>query len=297
MEKSVELLSALLKTDANSVSELLSSEEGITKLETQVKELKTYTTESFSSVVNNLRKDQKDQIYGEVKGATLEMLEKELQKEHSTEFKKGEDYNTTAELVAKINAAKTPTGDDSELKTEIASLQELLKTERGEHQTAINDINAANIAKISDQTLKGAIKALKSQIDVEDSAKDGQLRLFEIAFKEDYQIRNNEEGNQIVWDVKKGEVVKSTDTFSPLTPDQVVQQIAPNYLPIKDVAPKKGRGSEFNKEVKSGTSKVNWSKYGNDFDNYYDQELKGKGIMMGSEEVNVLYRQFKTETA
>jgi hypothetical protein len=296
MEKSVELLSTLLKKDVNEVNDLLASDEGAQQLEETVKGLKAYSTDEFANVVNNLRKDYKDSVYSEVKGAAMEMFEKDLQKEFGTELKRGEDYSNAMELVKKVLDSKTPVaGDDSELQKEISSLRDLLKNQKEENEKAITDLSSARDKEIANYLLDGAIKPLKSMVDADENVADGQLRLFEIAFKQDYQIRKNDDGSYIVWDTKREEVVKNDD-FSPATVDQVVQRVAPSYLPLKDVAPKKGRGSEFQKQVQQSTSsRINWAKYGNDFDQYYQAELKGKGIQYGSTEMNQLYRQFKEE--
>ena len=296
MEKSVELLSTLLKKDANEVSDLLSSEEGTQQLEQTIKGLKAYSSDEFANVVNNLRKDYKDSVYGEVKGAAMEMFEKDLQKEFGTELRRGEDYNTAIDLVKKVLDSKTPKNvDDSDIKKELTSLQDLLRRQREEHESAIKDLSTARDKEIANYLLDGAIKPLKVMVDADENVTDGQLRLFEIAFKQDFQIRKSDDGSYIVWDMKREEVVKNDD-FSPATIDQVVQKVAPSYLPLKDVTPKKGRGSEFQKQVSQSTSaRINWAKYGNNFDQYYQSELKGKGIQYGSAEMNQLYRQFKEE--
>lgn len=289
MEKSVELLSALLKTDASELSEKLSSDEGVQEIEKNVKELKVYTTTEFANVTNNLRDTYKDQVYGEIKGTTLEMFEKDLIKNHPelADLKRGEDYSNAQELVAKLKGSNSSEPNEDAQK-EIAALQEMLRTKTAEYEQSLNDFKTNSEKERIGIIKKAELSKLKKDVDLDDGQVDGQMNLFSIYLDQNFEVRKNGEGQDIVWDKSKDEAVKNDD-FSYASYSQVVKGVAPQFFKMKDVLNPKGRGSET--KTKQPSSRINPAKYDNDFDVFHAKEIQGKGL--SATEQRALFLQFE----
>lgn len=288
MEKSVELLSALLKTDASELSEKLSSEEGFQEIENNIKELKVYTNSEFANITNNLRDGYKDAVYGEIKGTVLEMFEKDLVKSHPelADLKRGEDYKNALELAAKLKSVQG--GDNEDAQKEIAALQEMLRTKTAEYEQNLNDFKANAERERIGVIKKAELSKLKKDVDLDDAQVDGQMNLFSIFLDQTFEVRKNGEGQDIVWDLSKDEAVKNDD-FSYASYAQVVKGVAPQFFKMKDVLAPKGRGSEL--KHKQPTSRINPAKYDNDFDVFHAKEIKGKGL--SASEQRELFLQFQ----
>ena len=280
-----EIVSAALKTlNLGDVSEL--TEEQITETVKRINSLKVYDDTTLNELKSNVRKDFRTTIESEVKGKTFEKLEKDILNKFGLELQKGTDYNNALELIEKAisNKVNNASGDD-ELKKEMETLREAIKRVNEEKDTSLTELEKAYKRQLTDLKLNGEISKFTGLIDAEDSLKASQLEFLKYSFDKAYEVRE-QDGQTVVFDKVKEEIVKNETDYSPETLSSVLGKLAPTIVKLKKEEVKQGRG-EQGKPV--ATSNMNKFKTSEDFNQY----LQGQDIRPTSIEGMKLYSEWK----
>ena len=280
-----EIVSAALKTlNLGDVSEL--TEEQITETVKRINSLKVYDDTTLNELKSNVRKDFRTTIESEVKGKTFEKLEKDILNKFGLELQKGTDYNNALELIEKAisNKVNNASGDD-ELKKEMETLREAIKRVNEEKDTSLTELEKAYKRQLTDLKLNGEISKFTGLIDAEDSLKASQLEFLKYSFDKVYEVRE-QDGQTVVFDKVKEEIVKNETDYSPETLSSVLGKLAPTIVKLKKEEVKQGRG-EQGKPV--ATSNMNKFKTSEDFNQY----LQGQDIRPTSIEGMKLYSEWK----
>lgn len=280
-----QIVSAALKTlNIGDVSEL--TEEQITETVKRINELKVYDDTKLNELKSNVRKDFRTTIESEVKGKTFEKLEKDILNKFGLELQKGTDYNNALELIEKAisNKVNNASGDD-ELKKEMETLREAIKRVNEEKDTSLTELEKAYKRQLTDLKLNGEISKFTGLIDAEDSLKASQLEFLKYSFDKAYEVRE-QDGQTVVFDKVKEEIVKNETDYSPETLSSVLGKLAPTIVKLKKEEVKQGRG-EQGKPV--ATSNMNKFKTSEDFNQY----LQGQDIRPTSIEGMKLYSEWK----
>lgn len=280
-----QIVSAALKTlNIGDVSEL--TEEQITETVKRINELKVYDDTKLNELKSNVRKDFRTTIESEVKGKTFEKLEKDILNKFSLDLEKGTDYNNALELIEKAisNKVNNASGDE-ELKKEMETLREAIKRVNEEKDTSLTELEKAYKRQLTDLKLNGEISKFTGLIDAEDSLKASQLEFLKYSFDKAYEVRE-QDGQTVVFDKVKEEIVKNETDYSPETLSSVLGKLAPTIVKLKKEEVKQGRG-EQGKPV--ATSNMNKFKTSEDFNQY----LQGQEIRPTSIEGMKLYSEWK----
>lgn len=280
-----QIVSAALKTlNIGDVSEL--TEEQITETVKRINELKVYDDTKLNELKSNVRKDFRTTIESEVKGKTFEKLEKDILNKFSLDLEKGTDYNNALELIEKAisNKVNNASGDE-ELKKEMETLREAIKRVNEEKDTSLTELEKAYKRQLTDLKLNGEISKFTGLIDAEDSLKASQLEFLKYSFDKAYEVRE-QDGQTVVFDKVKEEIVKNETDYSPETLSSVLGKLAPTIVKLKKDEVKQGRG-EKGKPV--ATSNMNKFKTSEDFNQY----LQGQDIRPTSIEGMKLYSEWK----
>ena len=280
-----EIVSAALKTlNLGDVSEL--TEEQITETVKRINSLKVYDDTTLNELKSNVRKDFRTTIESEVKGKTFEKLEKDILNKFSLDLEKGTDYNNALELIEKAisNKVNSASGND-ELKKEMETLREAIKRVNEEKDTSLSELEKAYKSRLTDLKLNGEISKFTGLIDAEDSLKASQLEFLKYSFDKVYEVRE-QDGQTVVFDKVKDEIVKNETDYSPETLSSVLGKLAPTIVKLKKEEVKQGRG-EQGKPVAS--SNMNKFKTSEDFNQY----LSGQDIRPTSIEGMKLYSEWK----
>ena len=280
-----EIVSAALKTlNLGDVSEL--TEEQITETVKRINSLKVYDDTTLNELKSNVRKDFRTTIESEVKGKTFEKLEKDILNKFSLDLEKGTDYNNALELIEKAisNKVNNASGDD-ELKKEMETLREAIKRVNEEKDTSLTELEKAYKRQLTDLKLNGEISKFTGLIDAEDSLKASQLEFLKYSFDKAYEVRE-QDGQTVVFDKVKEEIVKNETDYSPETLSSVLGKLAPTIVKLKKEEVKQGRG-EQGKPV--AASNMNKFKTSEDFNQY----LQGQDIRPTSIEGMKLYSEWK----
>ena len=280
-----QIVSAALKTlNIGDVSEL--TEEQITETVKRINELKVYDDTKLNELKSNVRKDFRTTIESEVKGKTFEKLEKDILNKFGLELQKGTDYNNALELIEKAisNKVNTASGDE-ELKKEMETLREAIKRVNEEKDTSLTELEKAYKRQLTDLKLNGEISKFTGLIDAEESLKASQLEFLKYSFDKAYEVRE-QDGQTVVFDKVKEEIVKNETDYSPETLSSVLGKLAPTIVKLKKEEVKQGRG-EQGKPV--ATSNMNKFKSSEDFNQY----LQGQDIRPTSIEGMKLYSEWK----
>ena len=280
-----QIVSAALKTlNIGDVSEL--TEEQITETVKRINELKVYDDTKLNELKSNVRKDFRTTIESEVKGKTFEKLEKDILNKFSLDLEKGTDYNNALELIEKAisNKVNNASGDD-ELKKEMVILREAIKRVNEEQDTSLTELEKAYKRQLTDLKLNGEISKFTGLIDAEESLKASQLEFLKYSFDKAYEVRE-QDGQTVVFDKVKEEIVKNETDYSPETLSSVLGKLAPTIVKLKKEEVKQGRG-EQGKPV--ATSNMNKFKSSEDFNQY----LQGQDIRPTSIEGMKLYSEWK----
>tara|TARA_R110000787_G_scaffold283749_1_gene396816 strand:+ start:469 stop:1329 length:861 start_codon:yes stop_codon:yes gene_type:complete len=280
------IVSAALKTlNIGDVSEL--TDEQITETVERINSLKVYDDTTLSELKSNVRKDFRTTIEGEVKGKAYEKIEKDILNKFGLELEKGTDYNTALELIekAKINWVKESSNDETITK-EMEALREKLKSVNEENESSLSDLKQAYKKQMSDLTLDGEISKYSSLIDAEDSLKVSQLEFLKYSFDKTYELRE-QDGQTVVFDKVKDEIVKNETDYSPETLSSVLGKLAPTIVKLKKDEAKQGRGVEGKPVAISNMAKF---KTNEDFNQY----LSGQDIRPTSIEGMKLYSEWKS---
>lgn len=281
-----QIVSAALKTlNIGDVSEL--TEEQITETVKRINELKVYDDTKLNELKSNVRKDFRTTIESEVKGKTFEKLEKDILNKFGLELQKGTDYNNALELIEKAisNKVNNASGDD-ELKKEMETLREAIKRVNEEKDTSLTELEKAYKRQLTDLKLNGEISKFTGLIDAEESLKASQLEFLKYSFDKVYEVRE-QDGQTVVFDKVKEEIVKNETDYSPETLSSVLGKLAPTIVKLKKEEVKQGRG-EQGKPV--ATSNMNKFKSSEDFNQY----LQGQDIRPTSIEGMKLYSEWKS---
>ena len=281
-----QIVSAALKTlNIGDVSEL--TEEQITETVKRINELKVYDDTKLNELKSNVRKDFRTTIESEVKGKTFEKLEKDILNKFGLELQKGTDYNNALELIEKAisNKVNTASGDE-ELKKEMETLREAIKRVNEEKDTSLTELEKAYKRQLTDLKLNGEISKFTGLIDAEESLKASQLEFLKYSFDKAYEVRE-QDGQTVVFDKVKEEIVKNETDYSPETLSSVLGKLAPTIVKLKKEEVKQGRG-EQGKPV--ATSNMNKFKTSEDFNQY----LQGQDIRPTSIEGMKLYSEWKS---
>lgn len=299
MENVVDVLSLVLKgRDTAVLSEKLSTEEGRSELKAELQTLVIRTPEENNQFVANVQRNYKDKMHGEIVGATMEKNEKEIMKAFGVEFQHGVDFSNQIELVRKIVESKgeskgEPNEAITKLKGELEKVQSAYRTLKDESEVNITNAQKKAQERIANAHLELLISSYKDKVDAEDEAKDAQIDFLKYQFQKNYSVTMDGD-NIIVVDKDGNKVTNDVMADKPLS--EVVNEVATKSLKFKEVVSIKGRGNDdTNKSQPAG--KINFAKYGDDFDAFYENELKGKGLSRGSREVTEYYKQFKTQIA
>jgi len=279
------IVSAALKTlNIGDVSEL--TDEQITETVERINSLKIYDKAGLDEFKSNIRKDFRTTIEGEAKGKAYEKIEKDILNKFGLELEKGTDYNTALELIekAKLNWVKESSNDET-LTKEMEALREKLKSVNENNESSLSDLKEAYKKQMSDLTLNGEISKYSSLIDAEDSLKASQLEFLKYSFDKTYELRD-QDGQTVVFDKVKDEIVKNETDYSPETLSSVLGKLAPTIVKLKKDEAKHGRGAE-GKPV--ATSNMNKFKSSEDFNQY----LSGQDIRPTSIEGMRLYSEWK----
>lgn len=280
-----QIVSAALKTlNIGDVSEL--TEEQITETVKRINELKVYDDTKLNELKSNVRKDFRTTIESEVKGKTFEKLEKDILNKFGLELQKGTDYNNALELIEKAisNKVNNASGDE-ELKKEMETLREAIKRVNEEKDTSLTELEKAYKRQLTDLKLNGEISKFTGLIDAEESLKASQLEFLKYSFDKAYEVRE-QDGQTVVFDKVKEEIVKNETDYSPETLSSVLGKLAPTIVKLKKEEVKQGRG-EQGKPV--ATSNMNKFKTSEDFNQY----LQGQEIRPTSIEGMKLYSEWK----
>ena len=280
-----QIVSAALKTlNIGDVSEL--TEEQITETVKRINELKVYDDTKLNELKSNVRKDFRTTIESEVKGKTFEKLEKDILNKFGLDLEKGTDYNNALELIEKAisNKVNNASGDE-ELKKEMETLREAIKRVNEEKDTSLTELEKAYKRQLTDLKLNGEISKFTGLIDAEDSLKASQLEFLKYSFDKAYEVRE-QDGQTVVFDKVKEEIVKNETDYSPETLSSVLGKLAPTIVKLKKDEVKQGRG-EKGKPV--ATSNMNKFKTSEDFNQY----LQGQDIRPTSIEGMKLYSEWK----
>lgn len=280
-----QIVSAALKTlNIGDVSEL--TEEQITETVKRINELKVYDDTKLNELKSNVRKDFRTTIESEVKGKTFEKLEKDILNKFGLELQKGTDYNNALELIEKAisNKVNNASGDE-ELKKEMETLREAIKRVNEEKETSLTELEKAYKRQLTDLKLNGEISKFTGLIDAEESLKASQLEFLKYSFDKAYEVRE-QDGQTVVFDKVKEEIVKNETDYSPETLSSVLGKLAPTIVKLKKEEVKQGRG-EQGKPV--ATSNMNKFKTSEDFNQY----LQGQEIRPTSIEGMKLYSEWK----
>ena len=280
-----QIVSAALKTlNIGDVSEL--TEEQITETVKRINELKVYDDTKLNELKSNVRKDFRTTIESEVKGKTFEKLEKDILNKFSLDLEKGTDYNNALELIEKAisNKVNNASGDE-ELKKEMETLREAIKRVNEEKETSLTELEKAYKRQLTNLKLNGEISKFTGLIDAEESLKASQLEFLKYSFDKAYEVRE-QDGQTVVFDKVKEEIVKNETDYSPETLSSVLGKLAPTIVKLKKEEVKQGRG-EQGKPV--ATSNMNKFKSSEDFNQY----LQGQDIRPTSIEGMKLYSEWK----
>lgn len=290
-EKVVGVLSSLLKEDATVLAEKIQAndEEYLNTLEAKSKDLKVFTNDEFISITNNLKSSFKDSVYKEVKGTTLEMLEKNVKKSYGYDtLKQGADYGTVEQLLDKIITTEKSKGSNNEsLTKELDLLRNALKTKTEEVEQIKLESDTKVLRELADVKLSGAIQTLKDKLDVQDTLKDVQLRMFKSGFLNDYDINKDDNGNFVVYSKDKGELIRKDD-YSPMSIEDVVNNVANKMLPIKNKVPKAGRSEEYSAD---NNNTLNYKKFATWGD--FLKSEHGKGLIAGTIAHDTHYKEWR----
>ena len=280
-----QIVSAALKTlNIGDVSEL--TEEQITEKIESINALKVYDEAKLTELKANIRKDFRTTIEGEAKGKAYEKLEKDILQKYGLELEKGTDYNNALELIekAKTNWIKESSNDES-LTKELEALRDKLKSVNEEKETSLSELEKAYKNKMSDLTLNGEISKFSGLIDAEDSLKAGQLEFLKYSFDKQYELRE-QDGQTVVFDKVKDEIVKNETDYSPESLSSVLGKLAPTIVKLKKEEAKQGRGEQGKPVAVSNMAKFKTSE---DFNQY----LSGQDIRPTSIEGQKLYSEWK----
>jgi len=280
-----EIVSAALKTlNLGDVSEL--TEEQITETVKRINSLKVYDDTTLNELKSNVRKDFRTTIESEVKGKTFEKLEKDILNKFGLELQKGTDYNNALELIEKAisNKVNNASGDD-ELKKEMETLREAIKRVNEEKDTSLTELEKAYKRQLTDLKLNGEISKFTGLIDAEDSLKASQLEFLKYSFDKAYEVRE-QDGQTVVFDKVKEEIVKNETDYSPETLSSVLGKLAPTIVKLKKEEVKQGRGEQGKPVASSNMAKFRTNE---DFNQY----LQGQDIRPTSIEGMKLYSEWK----
>lgn len=280
-----EIVSAALKTlNLGDVSEL--TEEQITETVKRINSLKVYDDTTLNDLKANVRKDFRTTIESEVKGKTYEKIEKDILNKFGLELEKGTDYNNALELIEKAisNKVNSASGSD-ELKKEMDTLREAIKRVNEEKDSSLTELEKSYKRKITDMTLNSEISKFSGLIDAEESLKASQLEFLKYSFDKAYELRN-QDGQTVVFDKVKDEIVKNETDYSPETLSSVLGKLAPTIVKLKKEEAKQGRGEQGKPVASSNMAKFRTNE---DFNQY----LQGQDIRPTSIEGMKLYSEWK----
>lgn len=240
MPKEIEILATITGMPVEELSTKLSTEDGQKEIEDKVKTFKVFRSgDEYTSHMNNYRTSVKDALYKEHHASIRESLESDLLKKHSLDFKRGEHFKTTEDLMDKIleekvKAAKaSSSGDNKELEKATARIQELTQQMNSEKESLTKQFNEKLIGKEIDSALNG----VKGIIDIEKEKLDSALKFIKFEFGNEFSLREKD-GKYLVF---KGDEIHRDADYKEVPLEVVLQEIASRSFKVK-TSPASGRG-------------------------------------------------------
>jgi len=187
----------------------------------------------------------------------------------------------------KSSTSNEPSEDLAKAKEEADKLRLSLQELQGKSQLDIEQAKKAADEKVAKTHFELMVNSFKDKIDGDtDEAKLAQLDFLKYQFSQNYSI--NVDGDDILVVDKDGNPVNNED-YSRKSLSDVVTENANKYLKLVVPDVHKGRGKDDKSNQQPANSKINWSKYGNDYGAY----IKGKGIKPGTQEAMEAYIDYK----
>lgn len=292
-EKDVAFFSALLNEDAETVQKYaeegtLSDQLGEFVPKEQVDKLKVnLSKEVRESHLNELTEQAKKgeldgDLYKAIKGASYQMLEKDLSKEYGVE-----DYDNVRDLISKAITNNTTKTDDAKLKEyedKITRLQEANTKLVSEKDEAVKQARNEYESKILSREKSDYVSKIPFDFsDVEDTeldkTKESRQKIVADVFDARYSMEFKDD--QIVVKDKDGNALMNEATYDPIPPSDVMRKIA-YELGIKLKSPESGGQGGQSSGKKSSRFK--------DVDEF-EKYCQDKGIVPTSAEGLTLLRE------
>ena len=241
MEKNVEALAALLSLQQDVVKKAIEDD----TLDSSIKSFKEgnviYKTDDFNTLLANAKTEAvkelgsgdryPPEVYNPIKGAVLEMEEKEFLKtfKEAEEFKGLPLRDMQTKTIAKIKSGKV---SDEKDKLRIKELEDAIETEIGKTAKITEEADNRVNNYLIDREKQNAVDSLS--IDAEGEKLDIQKELVH-GMGDRYFEFKVEENKVIVSDRKTGDVIKDK-LRNPLSYADVLLQEAPKWVTLKDVS-------------------------------------------------------------
>jgi hypothetical protein len=242
MSKEIGLLSKVLGEDVETLTTKLADENGYKEIETKLDGFKVFkSNDEYLSTLNNYKNSIKDSLYAEHKGSIHESFEKNLLQKHNLDYKRGEHFKTTDELVEKIIEEKAKAGkaagegNDKELEKATLKIQELSK-QLTDKET---ELHSTYGQKIKDLYVGSVLSGIKPLLDEPTEMLDGKLEFIKYQFEKEFSIREKD-GKYVVY--KGDEVYRDATSYKEMPLESVLQEIASKVSKLK-TSPAAGRGA------------------------------------------------------
>lgn len=276
--------------DLKALKETINADGGDLKITEAFKTLKVFTPEQHASILNNhkeaLKLSLKDDFYKDHKRDIHGSLEKEIMKKYGMELKPGEDFKTTIDLLALVEAKiKKDNGkeDPEAVKKYTDKIAELNKNIEGmvkkeDHETMQNDFY--------NTVLDLSVGALHGRIDAEEDKVAQQLNYLKYIFVSEGNKISKKDNSFVVLN-KEGQPVVDNTTFKPVSISTFIESLAASNLKLKE-GPATGRGGNPNNPDSQNAELLALK----DKNSFIDH-LRKKNIDMGSEEGMKLYTEWR----
>jgi len=179
-------------------------------------------------------------LYKAIKGATLQMKEKDVAKKFGIT-----DYNNFDDLLDKATKSQSGGTDDEKVKAFESKVEDLkqanLKLEK-ERNEAVSAVEQKYKNRFLDTELKAAIKNLPFDFDGADDkekAAKSVTEMVESVFKGRYDLSTNDDYSAVMVSDKNGEIVKSEATREPVPTSEVLSRLTKEFN-IKMKSPETG---------------------------------------------------------
>lgn len=259
--------------------------------EAVVKPLRVFKQAELDAALESHLTEKKPDIEREARKVTHQTLERKIMEKHGIkDYKFGEHYTDTEDLIGKIITIKAkPSGDPTADQKRITELEndvvELRKSKTADIETA----TTAGQKKYFNSIISGELARIEDRLDIEDEKKTGYLRFLKNEFDNAFTLREEADGSIVVLN-KEGKVQKD-DLMKPLKLASVVIAIAESFTKLKDGSGVGGRGSDPADPAKKGApGKVDWSAFATWED--FLKSSHGKGLVPGSKVSNEHFAEF-----